>query len=258
MPDVRAGDLDVSYQEAGSGAPVLLLHGNWATSSWWEPTLERIAPGRRGIAPDMRGRGRTRGPDNEYSVPSLAEDLRAFADSLDLPPFDLVGHSLGSCVAMQFAIAHPDRLRSLTVVSPGWIDGMPGAYALPERQRQLKDDPAFFALALRAIIPGAPDDEFWARLLREGREQAIAAALALLPALTDWAPGDAVGRIGVPRTVVSGELDLFTGGPNAIRVATALGCELVTMPKVGHGPMIEAPDEFARILWERLPRPQDR
>ncbi len=253
MPVVHAGDLDVSYREAGRGTPLVLVHGNWATSSWWEPTLARLPGERRGIAPDMRGRGATRGPDSEYSIASLAEDLRAFTGSLSLPPFDLVGHSLGSCVAMQFALAYPERLRSLTVVSPGWIDGMPGAYAIPERQQQLKDDPAFFDMALRAIIPGAPDDDFWQRLLREGREQRIAAALALLPALTEWAPGDAVGRITAPRTVISGELDLFTGGPNARRVATALGCELVTMPQVGHGPMIEAPDEFARILWEHLP-----
>jgi len=255
MPVVRAGDLDVSYREAGRGTPLVLVHGNWATNSWWEPTLARLPVGRRGIAPDMRGRGGTRGPDNEYSISSLADDLRAFADAIELERFDLVGHSLGSCVAMQFALAHGERLRSLTVVSPGWIDGMPGAYAIPERQKQLKDDPAFFALAVRAIIPGAPDDEFWQRLLREGRDQTLAAALALLPALTEWAPGDAVGRISVPRMVMSGERDLFTGGPNATRVASALGCELVTMPKVGHGPMIEAPDEFARILWERLPPP---
>jgi pimeloyl-ACP methyl ester carboxylesterase len=255
MPVARAGDLEVSYLEAGRGTPVVLVHGNWATGSWWEPTLARLPAGRRGIAPDMRGRGRTRGPDNDYSIRSLADDLRSFADSLDLGSFDLVGHSLGSCVAIQFALAHPERLRSLTVVSPGWIDGMPGAYAIPERQQQLKDDPAYFALALRAIVPGAPDDEFWARLLREGREQTIAAALALLPALTEWAPGDEVGRIAVPRTVISGELDLFTGGPNAIRVASALGCELVTIPRVGHGPMIEAPAEFARLLWQRLPGP---
>jgi pimeloyl-ACP methyl ester carboxylesterase len=255
MPVVRAGDLEVSYREAGRGTPLVLVHGNWATNSWWEPTLARLPVGRRGIAPDMRGRGGTRGPDNEYSISSLAEDLRAFADAIGLERFDLVGHSLGSCVAMQFALAHGERLRSLTVVSPGWIDGMPGAYAIPERQKQLKDDQAFFGLALRAIIPGAPDDEFWQRLLHEGREQTLAAALALLPALTEWAPGDTVGRISVPRMVISGELDLFTGGPNATRVASALGCELVTMPKVGHGPMIEAPDEFARILFARLPAP---
>ena len=253
MPVVRAGDLDVAYREAGRGTPVVLVHGNWATNSWWEPTLARLPVGRRGIAPDMRGRGGTRGPDNEYSISSLADDLRAFVDAIGLERFDLVGHSLGSCVAMQFALAHGERLRSLTVVSPGWIDGMPGAYAIPERQKQLKDDPAFFALAMAAIIPTTPDNELWTRLLHEGREQTLVAALALMPALTQWAPGNDVGRIRVPRTVISGALDLFTGGPNATRVASALGCELVTMPKVGHGPMIEAPDEFAEILWARLP-----
>lgn len=256
MPRVRAGDLEVSYLEAGAGSPLVLVHGNWATSSWWEPTLARLEPGRRAFAYDMRGRGRTRGPDNDYSVLSLAEDLRAFVDALGLERFDLVGHSLGSCVAMQFAVAHGERLRSLVVVSPGWIDGMPQAYAVPERQKQLKDNPAFFAQALRAIIPGAPDDELWARLLQEGRGQRLAAAVALLPALVSWAPGDQVGRMAVsPRVVISGELDLFTGGPNAVRVAKALGCALVTMPKVGHGPMIEAPDEFTRVLWQTLPAP---
>lgn len=56
----------------------------------------------------------------------------------------------------------------------------------------------------------------------------------------------------VPRVVISGALDLFTGGPNAVRVAQALGCELVMMDKVAHGPMIESPDKFARILWEHV------
>lgn len=256
MPAIRAADLDVAFIDAGAGRPIVLLHGNWATSSWWEPLLVRLGIGWRGFAYDMRGRGRTRGPDSDYSIPSLAEDLQAFVDALGLDRFDLVGHSLGSCVAMQFALVHGERLSSLAVVSPGWIDGMPGAYATPERQQQLRDDPAFFAQAMRAIIPGAPDDEFWRRLLREGREQRLAAALALLPALTDWAPGDAVGRITAsPRVVITGELDAFTGGPNAVRVARALGCELVTMPHVGHGPMIEAPDDFAQTLFSRLPAP---
>jgi len=253
MPVVRAGDLDVNYREAGAGTPLVLIHGNWATSSWWEPTLARLQPGRYAVAYDMRGRGATRGRDSDYSIASLAADLLALVDALGLGRIDLVGHSLGSCVAMEFALAHADRLRSLVVVSPGWIDGMPGAYAVPERQRQLKDDPVFLETALRAIVPGAPNDDYWRRLVREGGEQSLAAALALLPSLTDWKPGDAVGSIAVPRVVISGALDLFTGGPNATRVASALGCELVTMANVGHGPMIEAPDDFARILWESLP-----
>lgn len=57
----------------------MLVHGNWATSSWWEPVLARLGPGWRGIAMDMRGRGRTRGPDTDYSISSLAEDPDEFA-----------------------------------------------------------------------------------------------------------------------------------------------------------------------------------
>ena len=249
-----AGDLDTFYLEAGTGTPVLLVHGNWGSGAWWEPVLERLPRGRRALAPDLRGRGMSRGPDTDYGIASLANDVLAFADALDLAKFDLVGHSLGSCVAMEIALTHPERLRSLVVVSPGWIDGMPGAYAIPERQKQLKDDPAFMAVALRAIVPGT-DDDLWRKLLRDASEQRLEAALALLPALTEWTPGDAVGTINVPRVVISGALDLFTGGPNAVRVAQALQCELITMPKVAHGPMIEAPDAFAKILWEHLSTP---
>lgn len=252
MPHVKANDLDTFYLEQGSGVPVVLVHGNWATSSWWEPVLARLPQGRRALAPDLRGRGQTRGPDSDYSIASLAADLLGFADALGLDRFDLVGHSLGSCVAMELALGHEERLRSLVVVSPGWIDGMPASYAVPEHQRRLKDDPAYLEMALHAIVPVAQDD-YWKRLVREGGEQRLDAALALIPALTDWRPGDAVGAIRVPRVVIAGALDLFTGGPNATRVAQALGCELITMPGVSHGPMIEAPDTFAEILWERLP-----
>jgi len=94
----------------------------------------------------------------------------------------------------------------------------------------------------RAIVPGAPEDETWERLVREGHAQRIAAALALIPALLSWVPGDALGRVAVPRAVISGGLDTFTGGANAERVAAALRCELVVMPRVGHGPMLEAPE----------------
>jgi pimeloyl-ACP methyl ester carboxylesterase len=230
----------------------VLIHGNWATSSWWEPVLERLPPGVRAIAPDLRGRGRTRGGLADHRIPTYAADLRAFADALGLGSFALVGHSLGSAVAIEFALTWPERLTSLVVVSPAWIDGMPESYAVPDRQRQLKDDPAFLATALRAIVPGAPDDERWRRLVAEGGQQSVEAALGLIPALLEWKPGDRVGAIRVPRVVISGALDAFTGGPNAERVAQALGCDLITMEGVGHGPMLEAPDAFARILWERV------
>ncbi len=252
MPTIRANDLEIHYLDQGAGTPVVLVHGNWATSSWWEPVLERLPPGLRAIAPDLRGRGRTAGGANDHRIATYASDLLALADALGLERFALVGHSLGSAVAMEFALTWPERLTSLVVVSPAWIDGMPESYAVEAHQRRLKDDIAFMDAALRAIVPGAPKDERWDRLVREGNAQSLEAALGLIPALLEWKPGDRVGAIAMPRVVISGALDLFTGGPNAERVATALGCELITIECVGHGPMLEAPDRFCEILWGRV------
>lgn len=118
MPAINANDLNVHYIEAGEGVPIVFVHGNWTTSLSWRPVLERLPEGYRGVAYDGRGRGETTGPDNDYTMSELAADLLAFADALGLDSFHLVGHSLGSGIAMQFALDHPERLRSLVVVSP--------------------------------------------------------------------------------------------------------------------------------------------
>lgn len=249
---VRANGLDVHYLEKGHGDPIVLVHGNWATSSWWLPVLDRLPDGFRALAPDLRGRGRTMGGANDHRIATYAADLRAFADALGLERFALVGHSLGSAVAIELALRWPERLRSLVVVSPAWIDGMPSSYAVEAHQVRLKEDLAYLEAGLRVIVPGAPKDALWDRLVREGNRQSIEAALGLIPALLEWKPGDGIGAIRVPRVVISGSLDAFTGGPNAVRVAQALGGELIVMEGVGHGPMIEAPDRFCEILFGRI------
>jgi pimeloyl-ACP methyl ester carboxylesterase len=74
--------------------------------------LARLPDGCRGIACDLCGRGRTTGPDSDYSMPSLAADLRAFIETLGLEAPHLVGHSLGSAVAMEYALQHPAQVCS--------------------------------------------------------------------------------------------------------------------------------------------------
>jgi pimeloyl-ACP methyl ester carboxylesterase len=250
MSSVRAGDLEVAYREAGSGTPALFVHGNWATSFWWEPVLAILPEGIRGIAYDLRGRGATRGPDSDYAIPSLAADLIAFADALSLGRFHLVGHSLGSAVAMEAALARPDRIRSLAVIAPAWVDGMPRAYHNPLAQRAIKDDIARFAHALQPLAPSAPADDFWRRLIEDGHEQRLEAALGNLDALVAWKPGDALAAIAAPKLVIAGALDQLTGGANAERAAAALGARLVVLDGVGHSPNIEAPHRLVAPLAE--------
>ena len=252
MPHIPAGDLNVFYLEKGEGTPVVFVHGNWTTSTEWEPVLERLPAGVRGLAPDVRGRGQTTGPDNTYTMPELAADLRAFVDALGLDTFHLVSHSLGSAIALQFALESPERLRTLTVLAPGWVDGMPAAYNVPAAQQALHDDPALFAQALRFQMPTLPDGDLWQRLVAEGHQQRVSATLANLPALLDWQPGEALRAITVPTLVLSGAQDALTGGANAERAAAVLNTSSVVIEGVGHSPNVEAPDRFMALLLAHI------
>ena len=254
MPYVNTDNLKIYYLEKGEGAPIVLIHGNWATSSWWEPVLVRLPAGYRGIAPDLRGRGKTEGADSGYTMPEMAADLRALCDALGLGTVHLVGHSLGSAVAMQFALESGERVRSLIVVAPAWVDGMPEAYNIPAGQEAIKADAALFAQVLKPLAPAAPDDDYWQRLLAEGHKQRIEAALRNLPALVAWKPGDALRALGHRSLVVSGALDPLTGGANAERAAAALGARHVVLEGVGHSPVIEAPDLLVRLMLEHISR----
>src|SRR5690348_13069085 len=98
MPFIELPTLRVHYEQAGSGRDVLVfVHGNFASSRWWQPMLDSVPAGWRAYAFDLRGCGRTESTSNgsavEYAIPRLAEDLAGFADKLDLPAFHLVGHS---------------------------------------------------------------------------------------------------------------------------------------------------------------------
>jgi pimeloyl-ACP methyl ester carboxylesterase len=249
MPSIAAGDLDVFWKEsAPGGTPVVMIHGNWGTSSWWEPTLARVPAGLRGIALDLRGRGRTRGPDSSYAIASLAEDLASFARALELPRVHVVGHSLGSAVAMQLALDHPELVRSLVVVAPAWVDGMPAVFHDAAHQRTLASREVL-GRALRPLAPAVAIDAFWERLIDEGHTQRIEAAIANLDAVTAWSPGDRLRTIAAPKLVISGALDALTGPATALRAAAALGAEHVVLPGVGHCIPIEAPDAFTDALW---------
>lgn len=254
MAFIRANDLNVYYFERGQGVPIVFVHGNWSTSLSWQPTIELLPDGYRAIAYDLRGRGKTEGPDNGYTMPELAADLLGFADALGLTKFHLVAHSLGSGIGLQFALEHPERLYSLLVVAPAWVDGMPEAYNVPAAQQALKDNKAIFAQAYKAMMPTLADETFFQQLADEGHEQRIEATMRNLPALVDWRPGDSLRGIPVPTLVVSGAMDVLTGGANAERAAAALGTAQVVMQGVGHSPNIEAPREFVDVLIDFISR----
>jgi 3-oxoadipate enol-lactonase len=255
MASITVADASVHYREWGAdrtpGLPIVLLHGNWSTHRWWIPVAERLSQHmgeRRLLAPDLRGRGDTEGPDHGYTLPELADDLRAFMHALGLARAHLVGHSLGTGIAMQLALTDPERVASLVAVAPVWPDGMPEVHARREQQASVHADLALFGRLMRSMAPTAELGELWEQLVLTGHRQRPVATMRNLDALMGWRPGDGLRQLAMPRIVVDGELDRLCGGETARRAAEVLACERVQLPGIGHSPNLEAPDAVARII----------
>src|ERR1044071_3880420 len=110
------------YTERGDRqAPaVVLLHGVAGHARTWDDEGAALSPRYRVLALDQRGHGDSDPPhDTDYTVASLAGDLAAFADALQLSTFSLVGLSLGGRVAIQYAGTHPTRVSRLVIIDIG-------------------------------------------------------------------------------------------------------------------------------------------
>ena len=100
------------------GAPVLVLqHGMLDHARSWDWVAQRLAPAFHVLAPDLRGHGDSDwSPDGAYALADFVADLCDVTDALDVPVFDLVGHSLGGHIALRFAASFPEKVRSLASI----------------------------------------------------------------------------------------------------------------------------------------------
>jgi pimeloyl-ACP methyl ester carboxylesterase len=119
----------VLFAGPDDGTPVLLLHGNTSSATWWEEVMLTLPPGFRAIAPDQRGFGAA---DFEAKIDAtrgmgdLADDAIALLDHLGIEQAHVIGHSLGGSVIWRLLVDSPERFLSATVVDPGSPYGFGG------------------------------------------------------------------------------------------------------------------------------------
>ncbi len=117
----------------GDGDAVLFLHGNASSATWWEEVMLDLPAQYHAIAPDQRGYGDadlTKKIDATRGMGDLADDAFALLDTLGIQKAHVVGHSLGGSVVWRMMMDHPERLLSVTQVSPGSPYGFSGTKGL--------------------------------------------------------------------------------------------------------------------------------
>jgi pimeloyl-ACP methyl ester carboxylesterase len=122
---VQAADVRMHVAEAGAGEPVLMLHG-WPQHWYaWRGVIPLLANERRVICPDLRGFGWSDAPPGRYAKATLAADVLALLDALELDRVELIAHDWGAWIGFMLCLDHPERFRhflALNIYTP-WPEG---------------------------------------------------------------------------------------------------------------------------------------
>jgi pimeloyl-ACP methyl ester carboxylesterase len=264
-----------AFRMAGSGPPLLLVHGLGDTSATWARLIPRLARDHTVIAPDLLGHGDSEQPRADYAVAAYACGMRDLLGVLDIERVTVVGHSLGAGVAMQFAYQFPERCERLVIVGGGGVGpevhpllrlaAGPGAeLALP----LATSAPA--RLAMRRLAPvlrrvgglglGRGDfDYVLERYLALDSGTARQAFLRTLRAGVDLR-GQVITMMdrsyltaGLPTLIVWGAHDGVIPVAHARLAHSAMpGSRLEVFEHAGHFPHHDMPDEFVAVLRDFL------
>ncbi len=255
---VEIDGVHVRYREAGSGPAVVLVHGYSASSDSWLGVIPAVAVGHRVIAVDLKGFGWTSRPDGDYSPAAQAKLVWAVLDKLGVTDVAIVGHSWGSSVALEMAVAQQARVRRVALYDAYvYDDQVPSFFRWAEKPGIGE---ALFGLyydeRMEDRVPLAYYDDRWVTQARVDHVEAelsrpgtTAAALATARQHHFGPLHKALEAFAKPVLLLWGENDEVTPLRFGQRLASELAdATLITYPRCGHLPMVEAHNQSTRDL----------
>jgi pimeloyl-ACP methyl ester carboxylesterase len=268
---VETAEGPISVTEAGSGPPVVMLHGLGATKVSFLPTVAAFAGSHRAIAIDLPGFGDSVKPIRApYDAPYFARSVLALLDALGLERADLLGNSMGGRVAIEVGLEAPERVRRLGLLAPSlaWLRNRPWAPLLRLVAPQLgliQPAPrAAVEAIVRRVVPGADQewtaagiDEFLRSYLTPRGRAAFYAAARNIYLEEPHGPDGLWTRLPelrAPSLFVWGRRDSLVPIAFADHVREALpGSEHLELD-VGHVPQLESPKRTHDALLTFLAR----
>jgi pimeloyl-ACP methyl ester carboxylesterase len=191
--------LKMYYETHGEGRPLVLLHGGAGVTDMFGEIMPILATGRKVIAAELQGHGRTADIDRPLRYDLMADDVAAMLRHLGVERADIMGYSLGGEVALRTAVRHPDAVRKLVLVSTafrrdGWFPEVRQQMVenSPEKTEALKQSPMY-----KAYSEVASRLEDWPVLMRKLSD--------LLAMEYDWAAD--VRALKMPVMLVFGDAD---------------------------------------------------
>lgn len=252
--------MQLHFKDFGQGEPLVMLHGLFGSSDNWLGVAKSLAGKFHVYLVDLRNHGQS-GHSDEMDYPLMANDVAEFLEERKLENVNLLGHSLGGKVAMQFALNFPDRLKKLVVV-----DMAPRVYA-PEHEPIFR---ALLALDLEQFESRTQIEEALAPKI-----PSLALRRFLLKNITRSADGDFMWKMNL-RSLADNYLDLgkpifattpfpkpalFIRGGKSDYISDAdvseilklfPGANIQTIAGANHWVHADAPDQFIRLVSEFL------
>jgi len=272
MPRARVGKIELYYLIDGSaGSPwVVLIPGFSAPLEMWAPQLPALVGTHRVLTYDLRGHGRSDSPFGGYDVATQSRDLLGLMEHIGIDAACIVGDAAGGAIAVELALAHPERVSQLVLVGTrihGWD---PPAGQLPP---ETAEEQAYNEESRRLRRQGSIAQQLqhwwlgdWSRPLRE--DPVRRRALLFSDLILSWPAGawratmasppvpphfPLLPELQVPTLVIHGGADMAVIQAHARQwCATLPNATQIIVPGAGHVPNWEFPELFNRALLEFL------
>jgi pimeloyl-ACP methyl ester carboxylesterase len=255
MESVEVGGLRIAYERAGTGPPLVLLHGYVGDGpTTWRGQLEALSDEFTVIAWDAPGAGASTDPPESFGISGYAEALAGFITRLGLGSPHVAGLSFGGILALALSGRHPGIPRTLTLASAtaGWSGSLPADMATQRLQQ---------AMALSELSPVEFVGTLLPTMFSAGTPPELVDAFAAsmsafhptgfraMARASAESVRDVLSRVRVPTLLVYGDQDVRAPLPVAEDLHTAIaGSTLVVLPGAGHACNIEAPEAFDRAV----------
>lgn len=265
---LRTNGVDLAYQLAGRGAPVICIQGVGVIGAGWRPQAEVLAQRYQVITFDNRGIGGSGAGAPPLTVEAMASDVLAIMDAEQIERAHVIGHSLGGLIALHVALAAPQRVRSLALLCTFADGAAPGKLSLRMVLLGLRARVGTRAMRrqgmIRMIMPADYLRQVDRAALAERLQRLFGRDLADNPpiistqlrAMAKYSALPRLGELrGIPTLVMTGAHDPIAPPHLGRAIAAAIpGAQLVEFPDASHALPIQLADEVNALLLAHLDR----